>query len=180
MKIQSTLMGWLAKAAPGNAQPDERDSVLSVRNDILHAGRFPYPILRTSGALGTLPAGEKVQGSIILHRLDLMATSLALDVMTFPEGVWDVTIDHVCMVRGTVTDLTSDMTLLLQVVDSGATRFAILNQLVNSLTLNQRFHTQFTLTVNKEIPNNIRLQSNVGLATGTCFSLLSVIAMRIL
>jgi hypothetical protein len=65
------------------------------------------------------------------------------------------------------------------VFDAGVGRFAVLNQLVNSLTLNQRYHNQFTVTVTKEIPTSIRLQNTVGLGTGTSFSLLSVIANRI-
>jgi hypothetical protein len=179
MKFPASLLGWLAKANPGNAKPDDRDGILQIDPIFLNAGRFPYPITRTSGAAGTLLASEKVTGSIIFHRLDLIATALGTDVFAFPEGVWDVTIDHACIVRGAVADLTSDMTLLLQVVDAGVTRFALLNQLVNSLTLNQRYHNQFTVTVTKEIPTNIRLQNSVGLGTGTSFSLLSIIANRI-
>jgi hypothetical protein len=179
VRIQSSLLGWLAKAAPGTNKPDADDAILSLRKDLVNCGRFPFPITRTTGATGLLLGTEKVQGSIIFHRLDLIATALALDVFFFPEGVWDVTIDHACIVRGAVADLTSDMTLLLQVIDSGVTRFSILNQLVNSLTLNQRYHNNFTLTVSKEIPTNIRLQNTAGLGTGTSFSLLSIIANRI-
>lgn len=178
MRFPGSLLGWLAKANPGNATPEERDGIIQINPVLINAGRFPYPILRTSG-VGTLLATEKVSGSIIFHRSDLMATPIGIDVFFFPEGVWDVSIEHACIVRGTVADLTSDMTLLLQVVDSGVTRFSILNQLVNSLTLNQRYSNKFTVTVTKEIPTNIRLQSAAGLGTGTSFSLLSIIANKI-
>jgi hypothetical protein len=173
------LLGWLAKANPGNAKPEERDGIIQIDPVLVNAGRFPYPILRTTGATGLLAATEKVSGSIIFHRLDLIATALATDVFFFPEGVWDVHIQHRCVPRGAVADLTSDMTLLLQVIDSGVTRFSILNQLVNSLTLNQVYQERFTLTVTKEIPTNIRLQNTAGLGTGTSFSLLSIIANKI-
>jgi hypothetical protein len=172
-------MGWLAKANPGNSKPESRDGIMEINPLLSNCGRFPFPITRTTGPTGSLLATEKTAGSIIFHRLDLIATVLATDIFFFPEGVWDVVIDHACIVRGAVADLTSDMSLLLQVIDSGVTRFAILNQLVNSLTLNQRYHNQFTLTVTKEIPTNIRLQNTAGLGTGTSFSLLSIIANRI-
>lgn len=179
MRFPSSLLGWLAKANPGNAKPEDRDGIIQLDPVLINAGRFPYPITRTSGALGTLLATEKVTGSIIFHRLDLIATALATDIFSFPEGVWDVHLQHRCIARGAVADLTSDMTLLLQVIDNGVTRFSILNQLVNSLTLNQVYSERFTLTVTKEIPTNIRLQNSVGLGTGTSFSLLSIIANRI-
>ena len=179
MRFPAALLGWLAKADPGNSIPDYRDGIIQIDPVLFNAGRFPYPILRTSGATGLLAATEKVSGSIIFHRLDLIATALATDVFFFPEGVWDVNITHKCIPRGAVADLTSDMSLLLQVIDSGVTRFSILNQLVNSLTLNQSFDTKFTLTVTKEIPTNIRLQNSAGLGTGTSFSLLSIIADKI-
>ena len=178
MRFPSTLLGWLGKANPGNAIPEGRDGVLSIDPVLLNCGRFPFPIFRTSGS-GVILASEKVSGSIIFHRLDLIATPLGLDVLAFPEGVWDVHIHHACIVRGIVADLTSDMILALQVIDSGVTRAALLNQLVNSLTLNQKYLQKFTLTVTKEIPTNLRLQSNIGAGTGTSFSLLSVIANKI-
>jgi hypothetical protein len=179
MKFPSSLLGWLAKANPSNSKPDERDGIIEINPVLLNAGRFPYPILRTSGATGLLLTGEKVQGSIILHRLDLMAGALGSTFFVFPEGVWDVFVRHACIVRGAVSDLTSDSTLLLEVVDSGVTRFSILSQLVNSLTLNQNYETEFTVTVTKEIPTDLRVQNTVGLGTGTSFGLISIIANRI-
>jgi hypothetical protein len=179
MRIQSTLLGWLSKAAPGTNRGEARDASLSLDPVLVNAGRFPFPITRTSGALGTLLAGEKVQGSIIFHRLDVMNVVLALDFLTFPEGVWDVNIFHTVVSRSGVIDLTSDMTLLLQVIEAGVTRFAILSQVVNTPNLNQQNHRQFTLTVTKEIPTNLRLQSAIGLGTGLNVSLFSMVASRI-
>jgi hypothetical protein len=179
MKVQSSLLGWLAKAAPGTNKPEGDDALLRVSPDIVNCGRLPYPITKSTNAGGILLATEKTQGSIVWHRLDLIATALATDILAFPEGVWDVMIDHVCIVRGAVADLTSDMTLILSTVDAGVSRVMLLNQLVNSLTLNQRYHANFTLTVTKEIPTALRLQNTVGLGTGTSFSLLSVLANRI-
>lgn len=178
MRFPTSLLGWLAKANPGNAKPENRDGIVQLDPVLLNCGRFPFPILRTTGP-GILGPTEKVSGSIIFHRLDLIATAIGIDVLAFPEGVWDVHLQHRCIVRGVTADLTSDMTLLLQVTDSGVARFAILNQLVNSLTLTQAYAQDFTLTVTKEIPTNIRLQSAAGAGTGTSFSLLSVIANRI-
>ena len=179
MIFPSSLMGWLAKANPGNAKPDGRDGVIGLEPLLNNCGRFPFPITKTTSASGVMTSAEKTSGSIIFHRLDLMATAIGVDVLYFPEGIWDVQLQHRCVVRGGTADLTSDMTLLLQVADSGATRFALLNQLVNSLTLNQVYAQNFTLTVTKEIPTSLRLQSSAGLGTGSSFSLFSMIASRI-
>jgi hypothetical protein len=171
-------MGWLAKANPGNARPEPRDGIMQIDPVLVNCGRFPYPITRTS-IVGSLPATEKIQGSLVMSRQDVVGVALGFDWLAFSEGVWDVEVYHRMILRGAVNDSTADAAVLLQVVDSGVTRFGVISRISPVLTVNQDCTRRFTVTVTKEIPTNIRLQHAIGLGTSTVESLVSVIASRI-
>jgi hypothetical protein len=108
-----------------------------------------------------------------------VGTALAFDWIAFPEGVWDVEVYHRMIIKGAVNDSTADAAVLLQVIDSGVTRFGVISRITPVLTLNQDCYRRFTITSTKEIPTNIRLQHAIGLGTSVVDSLASVIANRI-
>lgn len=180
MRIQSSLLGWLAKAAPGANRPAEDDALLMLSPNLFNAGRFPYPHTRTIANGSSLLATEKVVGSFSGGRFDVFGSALGLDWIQFSEGVWDIDLVHQTVPRGAVNDLTADASVFLQLADSGVTRASLISRMVPLNTQAQMLNRRFVLTVTKEIQVSIRMQHAIGLGTSTVESHVSIIATKVL
>jgi hypothetical protein len=179
MRIQSSLLGWLAKAAPGANKPGNSDALLELPATLINAGRFPFPLLRTVANGSFLPAAEKVVGTIAAYRFDPVGTALALDWIIVPEGVWDMELIHGIVPRGAINDLTADANVLLGVVDNGVSRFSILSRFVPFNNAGQTVRRTMVLTVTKEIQVKLQLSHTIGLGTSLCESFASVVLSKI-
>jgi hypothetical protein len=180
MRLQTSLNAWLNKIRPGNAKYDEADGVMVLTNQLLHAGRFPFPMTKTLSSAQVLANGEDVQGSIAAYRLDPIGTALGIDWITLPPGVWDINFQYFLKPVGAVSDITAVATAMLQIVDGGATRIAIIAELVGDLARFQSFNRTFTLSVSKDIVTQIRLQHAIGLGTALSVAEATIIANRII
>jgi hypothetical protein len=180
MKIKTSLNAWINKIRPGNTKYEPQDGELTIPNIISHAGRFPFPHIKTLSSAQVLAAGEDVQGSFSAYRLDAIGTALGIDWLTIPPGVWDIDFQYFLKPVGAVSDITAVATAFLQITDGAVTRIAVLAELTGDLARFQIFRRNFTLSVSKDITTQFRLQHAIGLGTALSVAEASVLATKII
>ena len=179
MKFTSNLLGFLSSAGKGNAKPDPGDTVLTVPGLVIPVASIPFPILNVYQSTVIAP-GTGIIGSFAWAFSQAMNANSGTDMITLPQGVWELNIDARVREVGAVSDETSTFNVLLQIVNSGASVFSLLSRMNGKVGTSQRMERTFRVTVTKETAVIIRTEIGLGLGTTGYFSDLSVIGTRLL
>lgn len=181
MKLNSPLFSFLARTKPGNIINDQSEpSTIEVPPMVLASGRVPFPITAVVGLLETLPAGQAVSGSFMASRDDVLnAVPGNVNWIFFPEGLWDVELQHFVFIQGAVSDPTATIQSTLTWADvSNPVKSMALTAVTGGQTVYQRLYRRFPLLVTKDVSIRITITGSAGLGTSSNTSRLSLTASR--
>ena len=173
MRQQSRILGELAKAAQGNATPQERDSMIEVPHVVLTTINVPRPALKHVTAISATPEVDSFKFSEEAQYNVTGTQPLA----AIGPGLWEINWTLSQRLSGAVSDLTSTLALLFAIND-GTGAFVILAKITNGQTIAQSFKGSMILVVPSPISYEFRRERLGGAGTGLNFGLITIHANK--
>jgi len=169
----SRILGDLAKAAQGNAEPEDGDSKIRVPGLGLVTLNVPRPAVKHVTAISATPEVDSFKFSEEAQYNVTGTQPLA----AIGAGLWEVNWTLSQRISGAISDLTSTLALLFAIND-GTGANVILAKIHNGQTIAQSFKGSMILTVPSPISYEFRRERVGGAGTGLNFGLITIHANK--
>jgi hypothetical protein len=180
MRVNSNLLGAVAKALKGASQIESGDSKLLVPGILQPTIALPFPFI--GGFDTTVTTLGIVRDSIMLNEARQMSVTNLFTALQLGAGVWEIIWQHFVRPQGGVDDLTSFG--LIQVAAGPVGSTMTLSRVANSRTPFQSLFGRFVTTIEGAADGtgvlSIFHRTIGGLGTGTSLSEITLIANKLM
>jgi len=170
---QSRILGELAKSASGNAESEDRDSLIAVPAVAMITLNVPRPALKHFNAISAVPEVD----SFKFHEEAVYNVSSTQPLCAIGPGIWEINWTLSQRISGAVSDLTSTLQLRLAIND-GTGAESVLATIHNGQQFPQSFKGSMILVVPSPISYEFRRARIQGLTTGLNLALITIHANK--